>query len=116
MPAPRRSDPDPQKLLDSLEPADRAVIDRWARTIGIEWYRIPPLLSVVETLAVLRLAAQLPDTHSAGDRLRAAAEAIGLEDDSARNTHPGDSIGRRLSRWHAAAGGHDVRSRNPNAA
>ena len=98
-----------------LEPHDRATVARWAEIMGLRYSEIPPLRQMVEMVAVLLLSADMPGL-SPGDATRAAAEALGLGDDDARATHPGDRFARTLCNWHRAAGGNFFRPRKTDAA
>lgn len=89
----------------SLDRASADVIDGWVEMLGVDhWTDIPPLRTLLPILAIQRDAANLPDGDSVGDRWRAAAEYIGLDDDPYRSTHPADGFARTLRNWIADAG------------
>jgi hypothetical protein len=101
---------DPELCLAVLEPHDRATVIRWARIVGLEWSDVPPLRAVVEMVSVLLLSGDMPGL-SAGDAVRASAEALGLADDDERATHPADRYSRTLLNWQKrAANGNFFRS------
>jgi hypothetical protein len=106
--------PDPRLCFACLEPHDRATVRRWAEILGLRWYDVPPLLQVVEMVGVLLLSADMD--LPAGDAVRASAEALGLADDPARSTHPGDRFARTLGNWHRAAGGKSFQPRRSDVA
>jgi len=104
---------DPSLVLAVLQPEERAVVKRWAHLAGLDsWDQVPPLRAAVELIAVLVLAGGL-EGMSATDAVRAAAEALGLEDTGESATHPADRFGRALRRWHAAA--RESRGQNDHA-
>ncbi len=96
--------PDPRLCFACLEPHDRATVIRWARIVGLEWSDVPPLRAVVEMVSVLLLSGDMPGL-SAGDAVRASAEALGLADDDERATHPADRYSRTLLNWQKRANG-----------
>jgi hypothetical protein len=106
--------PDPEACLAVLEPHDRATVARWAEILGLRWSEIPPLRQLVEMVGVLLLSSDMD--LSAGDAVRASAEALGLADDDERATHPADRYSRTLLNWQKrAANGNFFRSFNTHA-
>lgn len=118
---PRRLTPDCDLIAASLAPTDRATIARWEQALGLPpggWRHVPPLRDVLFALAALQLASDMADL-SATAALAEACAALGLADDTDRDTRPADSVARRLRRWIAAAHAGrdtDVRSRSVSAA
>jgi len=105
--------PNPEACLAVLESGDRATIARWEQIVGLSWSDIPPLRQLVEAVAVLLLSADMDLPQ--GDAIRAAAEALGIEDDESRTTHPADRFARTLLNWQKSAG-KIFRSSDNNAA
>jgi len=95
---------DPDLCLAALPPEDRACIARWEETFALAWVEVPPLRLAVETVAVLRVSTDMPDELSECDRIRRAAERLGLTDDDERKSHPGGRFIRNLSNWRNAGG------------
>lgn len=121
--APPPVDLDPRLVLAELSETERRVFEGVALELGFEpddVLLLPPLRSVVELLAVGRMATRVPGTYSVTDRRRIAAESLGLEDDPERDSphHPADSQARLLHRWHERieAAGQNVRPSEEDAA
>ena len=92
---------DPELTWATLTADERATVGGWLEMMGYEvgdWVSLPSLVKILELVVVLRASADV-STPNAGDRIRRAAEALGMEDDPERKTHPGDRFIRRLDDW-----------------
>ena len=98
--------PDPGLCFAILPLEDQATVARWAAILGLPWHAVPPIRQAVEYVAIALHSADFGSPH--GDAVRAASEALGLDDDGA-SCHPGDRFSRTLGNWHRAAGGKSFR-------
>jgi hypothetical protein len=67
-------------VINTLSPAERETVTGWLNMLGLEPDELaaaPAILKLAEMMAVLRLAADMPDLRR-GERITAAAEALGL--------------------------------------
>jgi hypothetical protein len=83
-------------VLATLSPSERETVVGWLNMLGLEPDELaaaPSILKLAEMMAVLRLAADMPDLRR-GERITAAAEALGLH---------APTIRRRWYRWQEAA-------------
>jgi hypothetical protein len=98
-----RPEPDPDLVLAALPPSERETVLAWVSRLGLDSFtECPPLRQLATLLAVLQVAGDIP-AGSTGDRFRQAAEALGLEDDPERATHPADRYIRTVTGWLLAA-------------
>lgn len=98
----------PDLAFAVLSVLEQEVVHGWERELGLErgdWVGVPWLSTGVESLAVLRVAAGMPEELSPRDARRAASEALGVQDDPNRSSswHPADALSQNLYRWQRAS-------------